>query len=136
MLARQGGNYRKLVYGCRASGSALPFPSNWFTAYVSNLVLQLIDSPEDQIREAYRVLKPDSVAAFTVWGRKENSMLFTAQGEAERRRKEKAGQAVGKAFPPEGPNSLSNFAFGYNIDRFLSVFRKAGFNQTKHWFQL
>ena len=33
------GQFRKLVYGCRASGSALPFPDAWFDCYVSNLVL-------------------------------------------------------------------------------------------------
>ena len=41
------GQFRKLVYGCRASGSALPFPDQWFDCYVSNLVLQLIDSAEN-----------------------------------------------------------------------------------------
>ncbi len=41
------GDYRKMVYGCRASGTRLPFPDAWFDSYVSNLVLQLIDSPVD-----------------------------------------------------------------------------------------
>lgn len=38
IVAAQG-QFRKLVYGCRASGSALPFPDAWFDCYVSNLVL-------------------------------------------------------------------------------------------------
>ena len=38
VVAAQG-QFRKLVYGCRASGSALPFPDQWFDCYVSNLVL-------------------------------------------------------------------------------------------------
>lgn len=79
------GAFRKLVYGCQASGSALPFPDNWFSCYVSNLVLQLIDRPADQIREAYRVLKPGSAACFTVWGRRENSLMVTIADEAKRR---------------------------------------------------
>ena len=76
------------MYGCRASGSALPFPDQWFTSYVSNLVLQLIDDSHAMIREAYRVLKPGSIAAFTVWGRRENSLLFTTRGTAEKRLRE------------------------------------------------
>lgn len=92
MVAGQG-SFRKLVYGCRASGSALPFPDEWFTCYVSNLVLQLIDSAEDQIKEAFRVLKPGSIACFTVWGRKENSLMFTAINEAKKRMAEETGQA-------------------------------------------
>ena len=38
MVAEQG-EFRKLVYGCRASGTALPFPDAWFSCYVSNLVV-------------------------------------------------------------------------------------------------
>lgn len=46
-LVASQGQFRKLVAGFRASGSALPFPDSWFTAYSSNLVLQLIDNPRN-----------------------------------------------------------------------------------------
>ena len=45
-LVEAQGHFKKLVYGCKASGSALPFPDNWFDCYVSNLVLMLIDDAE------------------------------------------------------------------------------------------
>lgn len=35
----------KLVFCCQASGSRLPFSDTYFDCYVSNMVLQLIDSP-------------------------------------------------------------------------------------------
>lgn len=38
-LVASQGKFRKLVAGYRASGTALPFPDSWFTAYASNLVL-------------------------------------------------------------------------------------------------
>ena len=119
MVAGHGDGFRKLVYGCRASGSALPFPDSWFTCYVSNLVLQLIDSPENQIREAYRVLKPGSIAAFTVWGRKDFSLLFTTQAEAARRKRAAAGEDAGEPFPAEPEGSTSNFSVGQNISKYL-----------------
>ena len=131
-IVAENGDFRKLVIGCRASGTALPYPDAWFSCYVSNLVLQLIASPESQIREAYRVLKPGSVAAFTVWGRKPNSWLFTVRDEAERRLRERGVQF--EAGPANG--ALSNFEFGANIDQFVGVFREAGFAQVKHWFQM
>ena len=90
MVAAQG-EFRKLVIGCRASGSALPFPDEWFTSYVSNLVLQLVDNSANMIREAYRVLKPGSIAAFTVWGRRERSLVFTCREYAEKRLREQEG---------------------------------------------
>ena len=79
------GEFRKLVIGCRASGSALPFPDAWFTCYVSNLVLNIVDNSVNMIREAYRVLKPGSIAAFTVLGRRENCLFFTMKDFAEKR---------------------------------------------------
>ena len=45
-LVEAQGQFKKLVYGCKASGSALPFPDEWFDCYVSNLVLMLIDDAE------------------------------------------------------------------------------------------
>ena len=95
IVAQHGDGFRKLVYGCRASATSLPFLDGWFTCYVSNLVLQLVDSKESQIREAYRVLKPGSIAAFTVWGRKENGLVMTLQAETERRKREAAGEDAG-----------------------------------------
>ena len=84
-IVEQQGEFRKLVCGYRASGSALPFPDAWFTSYIANQVLMLIDDPTSTIKEAYRVLKPGSVAAFTVWGRRQNSLQFTTREIAERR---------------------------------------------------
>lgn len=123
-MAEQG-DFRKLVYGCQASGTALPFPDCWFDSYVSNLVLQLIDSPENQIREAFRVLKPGSIAAFTVWGRRENSLIFTASEITEQRMQgDNASQPNSAAY--EG--TVSNFNLGRDFEsKWAGVFREAGF---------
>ena len=122
------GTFRKLVYGCRASGSALPFPDAWFSCYVSNLVLQLIDSPTNQIQEAYRVLKPGSAACFTVWGRPENSLMFTAANEGKR--------LLNPDVEAEEPLPVSDmFNVGRDIEQFLTHFQEAGFNQVKRWYQ-
>ena len=135
-MVQDQGEYRKLVIGSQASGSALPFPDDWFTSYVSNLVLMLVDSSVNMIREAYRVLKPGSTAAFTVWGRRENSMIFTAKDIAEQRIRESQGQQAAQQNDTQPANAVSNFDFSRDIEHFEEVFREAGFNQIKHWYQM
>ena len=56
----------------------LPFPDEHFDCYISNLSLMIVPDYLRQITECYRVLKPKSRACFAVWGRPENSILFTA----------------------------------------------------------
>ena len=131
-MAEQG-DFRKLVYGCQASGSALPFPDCWFDSYVSNLVLQLIDSPENQIREAFRVLKSGSIAAFTVWGRRENSLIFTAPEITEQRI-----QGINASQADSEPDNAATSYFDLGRDfesKWAGVFKEAGFAQVKRWYQ-
>lgn len=53
------------------------FENNKFDCVFSNLVLNHVCNPENMLKEAYRVLAPGGRAGFTVWGSKENSLLFT-----------------------------------------------------------
>ena len=55
-IVQEQGNFSKLVLGCRASGSALPYPDAWFTSYIANLVLMIVDDSHAMIKESYRVL--------------------------------------------------------------------------------
>jgi ubiquinone/menaquinone biosynthesis C-methylase UbiE len=68
----------RLVFGCVADNMRLPFPDEHFDCYISNLSLMIVPDYLRQITECYRVLKPKSRACFAVWGRPENSILFTA----------------------------------------------------------
>jgi len=95
----------------------------------------LIDSAENQIREAFRVLKPGSAACFTVWGRRENSLMFTTTDEAKKRMAA-GGQAAQDNAAAGGSSEHSNFDVGRDMDsHYLQVFRDAGFAQVKRWYQ-
>ena len=50
-------------------------------------------------------MKPGSIACFTVWGRRENSLIFTLTAEAKKR--------LGIETPVDG---RTNFDFSYDID--------------------
>ena len=44
---------------------------------ISNLSLNLVDKPENMLKEVKRVLIPNGKAAFSIWGRPENNDFFT-----------------------------------------------------------
>ena len=76
------------------------------------------------------MLKPGSIACFTVWGRRSQSLMFTAKDEAQRRDREGADPATPEVFedPPREEGTHSNFDVGRDINQWLEVFREAGFN--------
>ncbi|HEY1411409.1 MAG TPA: methyltransferase domain-containing protein [Rhodopila sp.] len=47
---------------------ALPYPDGRFDAVVSNCGVHHVPRPIHALREAHRVLRPDGVVAFTIWG--------------------------------------------------------------------
>ena len=67
---------------CQANAEELPCEDEQFDRYVSNLVLHLVESPQQQLKEAYRVMKPGGIAAFTVLGQHEPHNFFEIKQEA------------------------------------------------------
>ncbi|KAM9975390.1 hypothetical protein ACTFIW_010418 [Dictyostelium discoideum] len=61
----------------QCNAEQLPFGNGSFDRYFSNFCLHLVTSPETMLKEAYRVLEVGGIAAFSVWGRPENSNQFT-----------------------------------------------------------
>ena len=129
-LVESKGQFKKAVFGHRASGTNLPYPDAWFDCYVSNLCLMLIDDPNKMILEAYRVLKPGSKACFTVWGRRERSLLFTLANLAKKSLNKEAVQLdLGAS------TEKSNFDYAEDIAQHEAVFKSVGFTQVKYWYQ-
>ncbi|MEX0685028.1 MAG: class I SAM-dependent methyltransferase [Balneolales bacterium] len=66
-----------------AKGEALPFEDGEFDFYITDNVLDHVDSPEDLLNEALRVLKPGGVAyirlnVYHPWGRLVRSLMEIA----------------------------------------------------------
>jgi len=53
------------------------FNSNSFDTVISNFSLNLVNKTEKMLSESARVLNKEGVAAFSIWGRPENSLPFT-----------------------------------------------------------
>ena len=121
--------FRKLVYGCRANNELLPFADETFTAYLAPLSAMLVSNPLLQFREAYRVLQKGCTATFTIWGRREASLMIglledviLRHAPAQMQEEEAAASShfdlsSGKRFPVE------------------ETLRQMGFSQVKMWYQ-
>jgi ubiquinone/menaquinone biosynthesis C-methylase UbiE len=65
----------KVVKFFNGNIESLKFQDEQFDLYLSNLCLMLCHDYEKALRECYRVLKPGGVAVFSVWGKKEDTVL-------------------------------------------------------------
>lgn len=87
----------------QASAEALPFAEDAFDAVVGNLLLMHLAEPERAVTQAYRVLAPGGVMAFTVWDVPSRCRLMGVLAEA--------AQAVGVQTPPTIPVGPPVFRF-------------------------
>jgi SAM-dependent methyltransferase len=60
-----------------ADATALPFPDASFDRYICNMTVHYAPDADAFLREAARVLAPNGVAGFTVWGHEHQSPAFT-----------------------------------------------------------
>lgn len=66
----------------QADNENLPFPDNSFDRFIANLSLQIVPSPDKMLSEAYRVLSPQGIAGFTVWGKASETNIFNILSKA------------------------------------------------------
>ena len=64
-------NYSRPVTLKQMDACNLEFQDGTVDIVISNMVLMLVEQPELMIKESFRVLKSNSMAAFSVWGRQE-----------------------------------------------------------------
>ena len=89
--------------------------------FISNLCLQLTPDADAMLRETKRVLKPDGIAGFTIWGRPEFSGLFTIDS------------AFNKELGLSDGAEHTNFALGHDLTALRKRFAEAGFSQVRIW---
>ena len=88
----------------------------------SNLSLHLVENPVNMLNEAYRVLRKGGKAGFTVWGRRENSNVFTTIPMVLRKN------------GVELPKERSNFHLE-NREALITMAKTAGFKDILCWYQ-
>ena len=97
----------------------LPFPDQTFDAYTANLVLQFTPNYINMLVEAYRTLKSNAKAAFSVWGREENCTFITFVPEILERHGIRVDQEV-----------YDNFD-SVDVDQIIEDAKEIGFRSVK-----
>jgi len=112
-----------------ASAECLPFKDGSFDRLYSSYCLHLVPDPDLVLKEAFRVLQPGSIAAFSIWGRKENSPRLTYLNELA----EKIGVSL---FPNLGPPpTRSPFYLGQDPEALRQRALAAGFSKAVAFYQ-
>jgi len=89
----------------------------------ANFLLHLLPDPAAALAEAHRVLAPGGIAAFSLWGAKKDSLMYTLQGKVLRK--------LGAEAQPTHPN----FRLGADEAALRGLFAAAGFRRVVLWHQ-
>jgi len=109
-----------------ANAEKLPFEDKSFDRLYSNYCIHLVENPDKALSEARRVLREGGVAAWSVWGRKENSPKFTVFSSVLQEFTQKTSKQM--------PNLRSSFHLSDISDLKRRVIN-AGFSRVIAWYQ-
>ena len=98
----------------------MQFEDEQFDVYLSNLCLQLVCSPENMLKEAFRVLKKGGKLGLSIWGKKELTKHIHAVDQILKEN--------GKITPP----ARSNYKLSESVEELKSLFEKVGFTNIKY----
>ena len=111
----------------KGNNESLPFESNSFDSYIASASLYVVDSPQNMLKEAHRVLKPGGIAGFAVFGKLKDSSYFTVAVDL-------LNQYAAK-HKVELPKRRSLFHLGGNDEELKAMVKAAGFTNVKLWHQ-
>jgi ubiquinone/menaquinone biosynthesis C-methylase UbiE len=93
----------------QADALALPFPDAAFDAVLCQFGVMFFQDKVAGYREAFRVLKPGGLFAFSVWDRIEQNEFCSVVNES-----------VSRLFPDDPPVLMTKTAYGYNDTRLIA----------------
>jgi ubiquinone/menaquinone biosynthesis C-methylase UbiE len=101
-----------------SGNETLPYPDEVCDRYIASLSLMLVTDPVLMLNEAFRLLKPGGLAAFSVWGHDLETNVFSILNHSM-----KIGAIVSAR--------RSNFHLN-NSDELCSMLRQAGFVDVRY----
>ena len=101
------------------------FEQDTFDRYLSSLSLMLTGNASNMINESYRVLKPNGISAWSIWGDKYKGTLFHTF--------DSIFKDINKELDIEQTEERSNYYLSDDFDNTLNMFKSAGFSGIYYW---
>eukprot|EP01083_Nonionella_stella_P006008 17378_1 len=104
--------------------------SNTFDGFISSLCLMLTAHPLNMLKEAYRVLKPNGISAFSIWGFRSKSNYFESFVPIYRdiENELKTGNTQDKC-----RQGRSNYQLADHLEDTIAMFKSVGFKTVYYW---
>ena len=109
-----------------ADACALPFRDSAFDRLAAGFLLHLCRSPRIVLAEMHRVLRPGGLAAFSLWGTRKGSLMYSLQPKVLR----KLGVSG-----PAATSHHPNFRLGADDAHLRHAVEGAGFSRVVVWHQ-
>ena len=109
-----------------ADACALPFRGGAFDRVAAGFLLHLCRSPRAVLAEVHRALRPGGLAAFSLWGARKGSLMYSLQPKVLR----KLGVSG-----PAATSQHPNFRLGADDAYLRDAVEGAGFSRVALWHQ-
>eukprot|EP01084_Bolivina_argentea_P269511 458074_1 len=96
------------------------YNNNTFDRYIASLCLNLTPNAYNMIKESYRILKPNGITAFSIWGHKDKSYYFQSFGPIY--------DAINQELQITPASSRSNWYLGNNMKDTINIFKSVGYS--------
>ena len=101
------------------------YKSNTFDRYLSSLSLMLTMNASNMINESFRVLKPNGISAWSIWGNPRDGTFFYTF--------DPIFKAINKELDIVESEERSNYHLADDFENTLNMFKCAGFSRIYHW---
>ena len=109
------------------------FADETFDRYLSSLCLNLTGDASVMTKEAYRILQPKGISAWSIWGDRSRGKVYESYGPITKAIKQELGikEPVGDISNRNWERS--NYYLGSDMKATVNMFKSAGFSMVFWW---
>eukprot|EP01084_Bolivina_argentea_P205459 350982_1 len=124
-MLQQNSNKYKIDISVQNSEDLAQYKNDSFDRYLSSLCLMITGNAINMLQESYRVLKPNGICAFSIWGDKNKCTFFQVMDVIFKEINDELGM--------EQVEERSNYYLADDFKYTIEMFKSVGFSKIYHW---